>query len=73
MVTGIGRRLGFASSQKRQDVLTAYLCLLLWIVGFLSFVVGPMLFSLGLSFYESDLLTTNYPLVPAAVQVLGLL
>ncbi|RIK26462.1 MAG: ABC transporter permease [Chloroflexi bacterium] len=48
------------SSQKRQDILTAYLCLAPWIIGFLSFVVGPMFFSFGLSFYESDLLTTNY-------------
>jgi multiple sugar transport system permease protein len=58
MVSTWGRRLG--SSQKRQDLLTAYLCLLPWMVGFLSFVVGPMLFSLGLSFFESDLLTRNY-------------
>jgi multiple sugar transport system permease protein len=50
----------FGSSQRRQDILTAYLCLLPWLVGFLSFVVGPMIFSFGLSFYESDLLTRNY-------------
>lgn len=60
MVTGWQRRLGLGSSQKRQDILTAYLCLAPWIIGFLSFVVGPMFFSFGLSFYESDLLTTNY-------------
>ena len=55
-----GRRLGFGSSQKRQDVITAYLCLLPWIIGFLAFIVGPMLFSFRLSFFESDLLTRNY-------------
>jgi multiple sugar transport system permease protein len=60
MFTTWNRRLRFGSSQKRQDVLTAYLCLLPWIVGFLAFVVGPMLFSFGLSFFESDLLITNY-------------
>jgi multiple sugar transport system permease protein len=60
MVSVWGRRLGLGSSQKRQDLLTAYLCLLPWMVGFLSFVVGPMLFSLGLSFFESDLLTRTY-------------
>jgi multiple sugar transport system permease protein len=60
MFTTWGRRFTFGSSQRRQDILTAYLCLLPWIIGFLAFVVGPMLFSLGLSFYESDLLTTNY-------------
>ncbi|MFN8493810.1 MAG: sugar ABC transporter permease [Caldilineaceae bacterium] len=54
------KRLGFGSSQRRQDILTAYLCLLPWLIGFAAFVVGPMLFSLGLSFYESDLLTRTY-------------
>jgi multiple sugar transport system permease protein len=49
-----------SSSQRRQDILTAYLCLLPWLIGFLSFVLGPMLFSFGLSFYESDLLTQTY-------------
>jgi multiple sugar transport system permease protein len=53
-------RFSFGSSQRRQDIITAYLCLAPWILGFLSFIIGPMLFSLGLSFYESDLLTTNY-------------
>jgi len=60
MIASWGKRLGGSSSQKRQDLITAYLCLLPWLIGFLAFVVGPMLFSLGLSFYESDLLTTNY-------------
>ena len=48
------------SSQKRQDLITAYLCLLPWMIGFLSFVLGPMLFSLGLSFFHSDLLTSTF-------------
>lgn len=48
------------SSQRGQDILTAYLCLTPWIIGFLGFILGPMVFSLGLSFYESDLLVQNY-------------
>jgi multiple sugar transport system permease protein len=48
------------SSQRGQDILTAYLCLLPWMIGFLGLISGPMLFSLGLSFYESDLLTRSY-------------
>ncbi|HXF61762.1 MAG TPA: sugar ABC transporter permease [Caldilineaceae bacterium] len=48
------------SSQRAQDIITAYLCLAPWLIGFLSFVLGPMLFSLGLSFYESDLMTMTY-------------
>ena len=50
MVSSWGKRLGFGSSQRRQDVLTAYLCLLPWLIGFVVFVVGPMLFSLGVLF-----------------------
>lgn len=50
----------WGSSQRRQDIITAYLCLLPWMIGVLAFVVGPMIFSLILSFYESDLLTRNY-------------
>ncbi len=46
--------------QRTQDIITAYLCLLPWIVGFLAFTLGPMAFSLGLSFFEADMLTRNY-------------
>lgn len=60
MTAGFSKRWGLGSSQKRQDLLTAYLCLAPWLIGFCAFIVGPMFFSLGLSFYESDLLTTNY-------------
>jgi multiple sugar transport system permease protein len=48
------------SSQRGQDILTAYLCLAPWIIGFLGFILGPMLFSFGLSFFEADLLVNNY-------------
>jgi multiple sugar transport system permease protein len=48
------------SSQRGQDILTAYLCLTPWLIGFLCFILGPMIFSFGLSFYESDLLIQNY-------------
>ena len=37
-----------------------YLCLLPWMIGFLSFVLGPMLFRWGLSFFHSDLLTSTF-------------
>ncbi|MFN8446602.1 MAG: sugar ABC transporter permease [Caldilineaceae bacterium] len=50
----------FHLTQRQQDIITAYLCLTPWLIGILAFVVGPMLFSFGLSFYESDLLTRNY-------------
>jgi multiple sugar transport system permease protein len=50
----------WGSSQRRQDIITAYLCLTPWMIGVLAFVLGPMIFSFFLSFYESDLLTRNY-------------
>lgn len=50
----------FHLTQRQQDIITAYLCLAPWLIGILAFVVGPMLFSFGLSFFESDLLTRNY-------------
>jgi multiple sugar transport system permease protein len=44
-------------TQRRQDLFTAFLCLLPWIVGFVCFTLGPMGYSFGLSFFDTDLLT----------------
>ncbi len=44
-------------TQRRQDLITAFLCLLPWVIGFLSFTLGPMVYSFTLSFFEADLLT----------------
>jgi multiple sugar transport system permease protein len=44
-------------SQRTREELIAYLFIAPWIVGFLIFTLGAMLFSLGLSFVETDLLT----------------
>lgn len=44
-------------TQRRQDLITAFLCLLPWMIGFLSFTLGPMVYSFILSFFEADLLT----------------
>ena len=46
-------------TQRTEDVFTAYLCLLPWIIGFLVFTLGPLTFSFGLSFFRADLLTRN--------------
>ena len=46
--------------QRTQDIITAYLCLLPWIIGFLSFTLGPMVFSFGLSFFQADMLTPSH-------------
>lgn len=46
-------------SQRRWEEMVAYLFISPWILGFLIFTVGAMLYSLGLSFAETDLLTFN--------------
>jgi multiple sugar transport system permease protein len=47
---------GLRLSQRAQEELLAYLFISPWIVGFLIFTAGSMLFSLGLSFVSTDLL-----------------
>ncbi len=44
-------------SQRAREELTAYLFLSPWLLGFLVFTVGAMGFSLGLSLFDSDLLS----------------
>ncbi len=44
-------------SQRAREEIAGYLFISPWIVGFLIFTAGAMLFSLGLVFYKTDLLT----------------
>jgi multiple sugar transport system permease protein len=44
-------------SQRTEETILAYLCLLPWIIGFLVFTLGPMLVSLVLAFTTTDMLT----------------
>ncbi len=62
MVRSHGHRtLGYwLHTQRAQDLITAYVCVLPWVVGFVSFTLGPMAYSLGLSFFEADMLTRSY-------------
>jgi multiple sugar transport system permease protein len=46
-------------SQSRREELAAYLFISPWIIGFLIFTVGAMIFSLGLSFWDTDLLARS--------------
>jgi multiple sugar transport system permease protein len=52
------QRFGQGLSQRQREELTAYLFIAPWLIGFLIFTLGAMLFSLGLSFFKTDLLTT---------------
>ncbi len=45
-------------SQRAREELTAYLFLSPWLFGFLVFTLGAMVFSFGLSLFDSDLLST---------------
>lgn len=44
-------------SQRAREEIAGYLCITPWLVGFLIFTAGAMLFSLGLVFFKTDLLT----------------
>jgi multiple sugar transport system permease protein len=44
-------------SQRAREEVAAYLFIAPWLIGFVILTAGAMLFSLGLSFYKTDLLT----------------
>jgi multiple sugar transport system permease protein len=47
-----------ASPRARREALTFYVCVAPWIIGFLAFTVGPMLYSLYISFTKWSMLTS---------------
>ncbi len=47
-------------TERRREAIMAYVLISPWIIGFLAFMLGPMLTSLGLSLYETDMLTTKF-------------
>jgi multiple sugar transport system permease protein len=53
------RRSGARLSQARAEELTAYLFIAPWVIGFLLFTLGAMVFSLGLSTFDTDLLSSS--------------
>jgi len=50
----------FKLTQPQREEITAYILISPWIIGFLWFTLGPMLTSLGLSFTETDLFTSEF-------------
>src|SRR5437588_5344341 len=46
-------------SQRQIEELTAYLFVAPWLIGFIVLTVGAMIFSLGLSTFDSDLLSSS--------------
>jgi multiple sugar transport system permease protein len=47
-------------TQPQREEIMAYILISPWIIGFLWFTLGPMLTSLGLSFTETDLFTSEF-------------
>lgn len=47
-------------SQRRAEELMAYLLIAPWIIGFVLFILGPMLASFGLSFFETNLFSSEF-------------
>ncbi len=47
-------------SMRRREELIAYLLISPWIIGFVAFIVGPMLASLGLSFFETNMFSWEW-------------
>jgi multiple sugar transport system permease protein len=47
-------------TQRLREEITAYLLISPWIIGFLVFMLGPMLASLGLSFFETNLFSSSF-------------
>ncbi len=45
--------------QRATEQRTAYLFIAPWVIGFLVFTLGAMIFSFGLSLFESDLLSQS--------------
>jgi multiple sugar transport system permease protein len=47
----------FYLSQRTREEIAGYLFIMPWLIGFLIFTAGAMVFSLGLTFFKTDLLT----------------
>jgi multiple sugar transport system permease protein len=45
---------------RQREAITAYILISPWIIGFIAFIAGPMLASLGLSFMETDMFTYKW-------------
>ena len=53
------RRAPFRLTQRTRESLWGYICISPWILGFLIFTAGPVVFSFYLSFFKADYLTES--------------
>lgn len=56
-ITVAGQKRKGMSPQALRDIRDGYICILPWIIGFLGFTAGPIVFSLWVSFNEYDVLS----------------
>ncbi len=47
-------------NERKREAIIAYILISPWVIGFVAFLLGPMLWSLGLSFFDSDMLTSKF-------------
>jgi multiple sugar transport system permease protein len=47
-------------TQGQREEIVAYALIMPWVIGFVLFILGPMLASLGISLFETDMLTARY-------------
>lgn len=47
-------------NERKREAIIAYILISPWVIGFIAFLLGPMLWSLGLSFFQSDMLTSKF-------------
>ena len=56
----VGRAPRKQLSRRRAEELMAYLLISPWIIGFVLFILGPMLASFWLSFFETNLFSSEF-------------
>lgn len=59
METRAEERTRWRSSQRAIEQRTAYLFIAPWVIGFLVFTLGAMIYSFGLSLFDTDLLSKH--------------
>jgi len=59
-VPSVVRRRRPRLTQRRREEIVAYLMISPWIIGFLVFMLGPMVASLGLSFFETNMFSSKF-------------
>ena len=56
-ITVAGQERRRMSPQTLRNIIDGYICILPWIIGFLGFTAGPIVFSLWVSFNHYDVLS----------------